>query len=1058
MRRLAVTLISSALAVLCARPADLFAEQDQRPELRDHPKERAEWNAMFRRDRDGRVLSENRLKALRQACEIPVDPSMAKAPAGAFFRSDSGPSIPASATFSGTTWQSVGPLPMQSFTGNPNRQYGNVGGRVDSIAVHPTNPSILLLGSATGGIWKSTDAGQTWRPVSDYAPALAISHIAFSPANPSIVYAATGESDEGFLEFDPSQSLGTYLGAGLLKSLDAGDTWFRVDTTFPPNSILSRVIPHPTNVNLVVVGMRLYQDVGADKGYVGGAYLSTDGGVSFSRKLLHQVTDVVQDPNTPDRLYLATGNCTSCGPSGVYLSIDFGTSWSPNWTVASGVGIGDTKLGISKTSPTTLYASFLESDDTHKGIYVSADAGLSWTTKTFDPSMCPTSTAKLGANQCNYDHFISPDPFHPATVYFGSISLYKSLDSGGTWVKQVDVYPAAGVATLHPDQHAGVFDLSGALLIGNDGGVYRSHDGASSFENLNATLNASQFQRIALHPTNPDFAMGGTQDNGGQRYTGSLTWSDRIAGDGGFMLIRTNSPAEILAAHYLAYFAHSLDGGTTFTAATDCTHLMNCTNDKGLETMAFYPPAIAMPSAPETVLFGTNRIWYNQYFGADSTQWQPLMDAPITSATGDYLTAVEATSDLNGTVWAGSRQGYVYDSPAGDPNFYHVGGGVLPLAPVTKIITISADGSNAYVTFGGYLGSPSNHVFRTSNGGTTWTNISSNLPDVPVLTMAVDPGDPTDLVVGTDVGVFRSRNGGATWNSFNVGLPNVPVYDLKFHPITNDLWAATYGRGVWRISGSCVPDAFTACLIGGRYKVTSHWQNQYAGGQISTLSASTLTDATAAFWVSDPSSYEYLIRISTATPNGHAWIAIPTFTDVEFWIEMTDTTSGQYYEYHSSAGNRTLIYDPYFFDYPLRTGDPGSEMRRISVSDENLKAGLVSAGCTEDASTMCLAGGRYKVTSTWKNQYAGGAVSTLNKAKLTDATGAFWLLDSNSYEYLIRISTATPNGRAWIAIPTFTDVEFWITVQDMVNSQVNTYHSAPGNRTLIYDPYFFVYP
>lgn len=123
-------------------------------------------------------------------------------------------------------------------------------------------------------------------------------------------------------------------------------------------------------------------------------------------------------------------------------------------------------------------------------------------------------------------------------------------------------------------------------------------------------------------------------------------------------------------------------------------------------------------------------------------------------------------------------------------------------------------------------------------------------------------------------------------------------------------------RKITQSGGACTQDAFTACLIGGRYKVTSHWQNQYAGGQLSTLSAARLTDATAAFWLSDANTYEYLIRINTATDNGKAWIAIPTFTDVEFWIEVTDTTSGQYYEYHSLPGNRTLIYDPYFFVYP----------------------------------------------------------------------------------------------------------------------------------------------
>jgi hypothetical protein len=127
------------------------------------------------------------------------------------------------------------------------------------------------------------------------------------------------------------------------------------------------------------------------------------------------------------------------------------------------------------------------------------------------------------------------------------------------------------------------------------------------------------------------------------------------------------------------------------------------------------------------------------------------------------------------------------------------------------------------------------------------------------------------------------------------------------------------------------------------------------------------------------------------------------------------------------------------------------------VSCNGSGCSVVSA-CTEDTYTMCLVNGRYQVTSHWKNQYAGGAMATLSKAKLTDTTGAFWIADANTYEYLIRFNTATNNGRAWIAIPTFTDVEFWVEVTDTVNQQYKEYHSNPGNQTLIYDPYFFVYP
>lgn len=136
----------------------------------------------------------------------------------------------------------------------------------------------------------------------------------------------------------------------------------------------------------------------------------------------------------------------------------------------------------------------------------------------------------------------------------------------------------------------------------------------------------------------------------------------------------------------------------------------------------------------------------------------------------------------------------------------------------------------------------------------------------------------------------------------------------------------------------------------------------------------------------------------------------------------------------------------------------GSFATGFYLDDVSLTSGTSNPNCTEDSYTMCLVGGRYRVTSHWQNQYAGGAVANLKKAKLTDATGAFWINDSATYEYLIRIQIGTGDGHAWIAIPTFTDVEFWVLVEDRVNSQSKTYHSSPGNRTLIYDPGFFVYP
>jgi PKD domain-containing protein len=351
------------------------------------------------------------------------------------------------------------------------------------------------------------------------------------------------------------------------------------------------------------------------------------------------------------------------------------------------------------------------------------------------------------------------------------------------------------------DQHFGLVSTSlpNTIYFCTDGGLFRSRDGGQTFENLNATLTLAQFNGVAFHPTNPEFAMGGTQDNGNLRYTGTAVWSDRTGSDGGFNLVQSNHPDVILSNTFEGNLWFSIDGGDTYSNSTPCNLLMNCGNGTALETMAFYPPAAAAPAAPATVFLGTNRIWANPNFGALSIAWKPRSSSAILTTTNDYFTALAVAGDGSGPVWAGSLLEGVFLSADGGATFSARNNG-LPNAIVTAVVAATPDGQNAYATLGGFLGAPSRHVFRTSDGGATWTNISGNLPDVPITSMALDPSDPSDLFVGSDVGVFRSADGGASWVSFNEGLPNAGVYAIAFHPATSDLWAATYGRGMFRIS------------------------------------------------------------------------------------------------------------------------------------------------------------------------------------------------------------------------------------------------------------------
>ncbi|MEO6327136.1 MAG: PKD domain-containing protein [Thermoanaerobaculia bacterium] len=791
----AATLLSAA-----ANPVAAAEKRDGAPlpaRLRDLPRERAAWNALLRQDALGGLSAERRLEALRRSCELPVDAAMRRPP------SPRGSLV----TFPGLSWSALGPRTAQSLA-DYGFAFGDVAGRINCVTIHPTNHAILLVGSSSGGIWKSTDSGSSFRPVSDGAPALAISGITYVASNPSIVYAATGDVDAAFDEFTPAVSLGTYLGAGVLRSVDGGESWTRIDTNLPPSSIVSRVLVHPTNPQLVLAGLYITQDLAANGKRSGGMYRSTDGGVTFARTLAAPISDLVQDPNAASSVLAGSGlvsGCADCAdPNGVYRSTDFGVSWAgvlvPATELVPGVAgrpfespTGNIRLSISRGAQTVVYASIVDRNDSHEGggIFRSTDAGATWSRRATNPSMCES--------QCFYDHWIAASPTQPDTLFFGAIDLFKSTDGAATWTQVTDVYTTG--SSVHPDYHAATFvpgSSSQSVYFANDGGLYRTADGGRSFQNLNATLTLAQFNGIALHPVDPSFAIGGTQDNGNLRFKNSLSWSDRTAGDGGFNLIQRDSPSRLLAANYFAFLNTSTDGGETFRDACPAL-LMNCNTGAPLDPMLFYPPAAAAPTAPSTVFIGTNRVWASTTFGANTGGWAPRSATAI--ATGIRLSALAVSGDGNGVIWSGTQGGGVRLSTDGGRTFGSAAAG-LPKQIVTRIRAISDDGRSAYVSFGGYSGLPSLHIFRTNDAGQSWVNVTGNLPDVPVLSLAVDPGDPADLFAGTDVGVFRSVDGGASWSSFNEGLPSVSVTDLTFHPVTRDLVAATYGRGAFRIGFS----------------------------------------------------------------------------------------------------------------------------------------------------------------------------------------------------------------------------------------------------------------
>jgi photosystem II stability/assembly factor-like uncharacterized protein len=646
-------------------------------------------------------------------------------------------------------WTSLGPSPTSE----------GHSGRITTIAVHPNDRTTIYIGAAQGGVWKTTDGGTSWTPLTDGQCSLAMGDIAIDPTNPNIVYAGTGE--ENF-------SGDSYYGCGVLRSADGGSSWTRLGASVFNGDTISKILIDPatagttTNTTLLVTSEN-------------GVYRSTDSGSSWTHVMVGTATDGVRNPSNSEIIYVGF---LPEGPiyRGIYKSTNGGQSWSKLSNGLPTDNVGRISLAIAPSSPSVLYASIANiSTGELLGIWKTVNAGASW-------SGLPASDASCG-QQCWYDMVMAVDPGDSNTVHFGGFSLYLSTDGGSTFQDE---------GPDHPDQHAIAFQrgnilIPAAILVGNDGGIYRKPVGGS-WQAINNNLTITQFYPgLALHPTNPSIALGGSQDNGVLYYSGSTIWKETLGGDGGFSAIDYNTPT--IAYTEAEWIPGSFIGGPYYTD--------NLTNGiwskfdydiKADDYASFIPPLVMSPSDPQRLYFGTNRV-YKTIGGV----WRAVSD-DLTNGGGYITTIAEAKSDPQ-VVYAGTSDGRVQISPDGGGTWVLVSNG-LPDRHITHIAVNPTFPSNAFITVSGF---DTGHVFKTVSRGVEWQDISGNLPNIPVNAIVLDPGAPSrNLMIGSDLGVFQTTDGGYTWTPINFGLPNVAVFDLVYNQNDGVLMAATHGRGVWQ--------------------------------------------------------------------------------------------------------------------------------------------------------------------------------------------------------------------------------------------------------------------
>lgn len=660
----------------------------------------------------------------------------------------------------------------------------NIGGRVSDIEFNPLNANIVYAGAATGGVFKSTDGGESWFPVFDEQAVLPIGDLAVDPLRPEVVYAGTGES-HGVQNNFP--------GGGVYKSTNGGETWQA--SGLEATAAIGRIVIDPIHSDRVyVAAVGSAFDTDQDRG----VYRSTNGGLDWEKVLFVNdstgAVDLVINPQTPSLLYAATWQrlrLPTASPrhygngSGIYRSYDGGDTWElldeSNGLPGTGNRIGRIGLALCQSQPDQLYALYTDGS-TYSGLFRTRDGGNHW--ENADPD---SEFADHFGSFSWYFGNVRVKPDDPETVYVLDIALSGSTDGGNT-------VSFLGVLSIHVDQHALAFDPrdSQRLIVGNDGGINISSDGGSTWTE-EQTLPITQFYHITMDVTNPERLYGGTQDNGTMRtLTGNLNdWRIFYGGDGFYVIVDPNNPDIIYAESQFGLLSKSTDGGRTFRLARTGIDPDEPTN--------WSTPVVMDPNDSRVLYYGTNRV-YRTDNGAAS--WYAISDNLSDGTADSYLgtmTTIAVAPSNSGVIYAGTDDSHVWVTADTGATWTDISA-ALPFRWVTRVAVDPNDEMIAYVTFSGLKwNSPQPHVFRTTDMGSSWEDISSNLPDAPVNTIVVDPSFPDNLYVGTDVGAYHSTDAGQSWAPLGQGMPTVSVYDLFIHPTLRQMVAGTHGRSMYKI-------------------------------------------------------------------------------------------------------------------------------------------------------------------------------------------------------------------------------------------------------------------
>ncbi|MDW8240738.1 MAG: hypothetical protein RMM98_14100 [Acidobacteriota bacterium] len=663
----------------------------------------------------------------------------------------------------------------------------NIGGRTLAIAFDPQNPDTIYAGSASGGLWRSQTGGvgaNAWQYVPTGFPVLAVSAIAFAPGDSRTFYIGTGEVynyQNAMLFGQANRALRGSYGIGILKTTDGGATWSK-SLDWSAHQQRGVQAVKVDPVNANVVWAATTE----------GVYKTTDAGRNWSRVLnVIMATDLVIHPMDTNIVIAACGNFASPG-HGIYRTTDGGATWSKQTRGLPSRFAGKATLALCETSPNVVYAGIGNgfSSGSITWLCRSEDSGATWTI---------VSQVDYAAWQGWFSHDVAVNPTNPNDVITAGIQVWRSLTGGTSPVVKSTFNPFTGPVPagapegppnyVHSDIHDIVYHPRDPrrVYFATDGGVFRSLDGGETFQGCNGGYQTAQFYNgFSSSPTDPNLAIGGLQDNSTAIYRGHSAWSRfHIGGDGGWTAIDPRANHILYGSFQFLQIRKSVDNGQTWTAIAPASQ-------DGRPT-CFIAPYVLSPSWPDVLYAGRDIVYKSVDGGVSWTatnNGRPLDGNPILAMAISYQNSevVYVASS------PGQTRGRLFRTTDGGNSWTNITGNLPDRFPADLVVDPTND-AIVYVTFSGF---GTSHVFKSTDGGLSWQDIGAGLPDVPTNALVVDPLWPDHLYVGNDLGVYVSTDGGRSWQNFSEGLLDaVAAFDLSISPSNRMLRVATHGNGVF---------------------------------------------------------------------------------------------------------------------------------------------------------------------------------------------------------------------------------------------------------------------